>query len=403
MTAPAVDGAAGRPGRRQPYCQAPLVCAALFLAATVGCGGAAEWTGTIEERDGVVYVENPAAGLWDQQGGPSVHFELEQTFGADTEPADEILAMIGRQAFDVDDEGNVYIFDGRDERLVAFAPDGSLRWSAGGPGQGPAEFDGAEGMAWNGASTIYVTNANGARVDFWTTDGDFVESRSIEHLGFTQGSLVGVLDEHTIVLQTWLREGREGVRVGVIDLQGEGSLIADFDVDTASGSSDAMAIMEVEIVGEHVVVGDRDSYDLRFYDRTGELRRVVRREFEHLVVSPSQDERRESQGAYRRSWLKPPLPLPEGRMLAMASWSDPAALEELRGRAEPPAFEEILATTRRSFDFFDAEGRYLTSVVDDVWEGIGGIDEVDASGNVYASVSDPYPHVRRFRVIIEGG
>ena len=374
----------------------------LLAASIAGCGGSAtEWGGTIEERDGVVYVNNPAEGLWDREGAPSVRFELEQTFGADTEPADAILAMIGRQAFDVDDQGNVYIFDGRDDRLVSFAPDGSLRWSAGGPGQGPAEFDSAEGMAWNGASTIYVTNAGGARVDFWTTEGAFVESRSIEHLGFTQGSLVGVLDEHTIVLQTWLREGREGVRVGVIDLRGEGTLVADFNVDTASGSSDAMAIMEVEIVGEQIVVGDRDSYDLRFYDRTGALRRVVRRAFDRLVVATSQEERRASRGVYPRSWLKPPVALAEGRMLATASWSDPAALDELRGRAEAPELEEIRATTRISFDLFDADGRYLISIRRDEAD-IGDVDEVDAQGRLYTTAMDPFPQVRRYRVIIEG-
>jgi hypothetical protein len=34
---------------------------------------------------------------------------------------------------------------------------------------------------------------------------------------------------------------------------------------------------------------------------------------------------------------------------------------------------------------------------------IGNADEVDANGNLYAVVQDPYPHVRRYRVIIDEG
>lgn len=368
-----------------------------MVASAIACFQPPEWQGTIEERDGVTYVHNPAQGLWDGESGPSVRFELEQTFGADREPLEATLNGIWRQAFDVDDDGNVYIFDGGDDRLVSFAADGSFRWSGGGPGQGPGEFSSAEGMAWNGASTIYVTNAGGARVDSWSIDGEFFESRSISHLAFPGGSLVGVLDEHTVVLQTSSRY-RAGVRVGVIDLRGDGTKVADFDVDISSAPTDAGAIMEVEIVDGSIAIGDRDSYDLRFYSRDGALQRVVSREFERMVSPPPREERRE--GVYARSWLKPPLPLADGLMLATAYWTDPEALERLRGRAEPPPFEDVQATGRTSFDLFDSDGRYLTSVFDEE-VGIGNADEVDGEGRVYTVVNDPYPHVRRYRVIID--
>jgi len=376
---------------------APVVVALAIVGTACSGSSAPEWAGTTEERDGVVYVSNPAEGLWDGEGGRTVRFELEQTFGADTEPPEAILNAIWRQAFDVDNEGNVYIFDGGDHRLVSFAPDGSLRWSAGGPGQGPGELGGAEGMAWNGADTIYVTNGRGARVDSWSTDGEFLESRSISHLGYPNGSLVGVLDEHTVVLQTG-SAARAGVRVGVIDLRGEGTKIADFDVDIGSGPTESGAIMEVEVVNGSIAIGDWDSYEIRFYGREGDLERVISREFEHMVAPASREER--ATGAYARSWLKPPLPLAEGRMLATASWTDPEALDRLRGLPQPPEFEDLVATRRRSFDLFDADGRYLTSVFGQDVE-IGNADEVDAEGRLYTVVTDPYPHIRRYRVVVE--
>ncbi|MGD8330935.1 MAG: hypothetical protein PVJ49_16010, partial [Acidobacteriota bacterium] len=233
--------------------------------------------------------------------------------------------------------------------------------------------------------------------DFWSTDGEFIESRAISHLGFPDGSLVGVLDEHTVVLQTG-SQYRAGVRVGVIDLRGEGSKVADFDIDISSGPTESGAVMEVEIVGDSIAIGDWDSYELRFFSREGELQRVVTRSFDHMVLPPNREEMQS--GLFPRSWLKPPLPLAEGRMLATVSWTDPDALAQLRGRPEPPPFEEVRATSRSSFDLFDAGGRYLTSVLEeDV--SIGNADEVDAQGRLYTVATDPYPHVRRYRVVIE--
>jgi hypothetical protein len=120
-----------------------------------------------------------------------------------------------------------------------------------------------------------------------------------------------------------------------------------------------------------------------------------------MVAPASREESREHNGVVPSSWLKPPLPLADGMMLATASWTDPAEVERLRSLPEAPPFEDMMAAYRLSFDLFDAEGRYLTSLVRSMAD-MGLPDEVDAHGNVYANVMDPFPHVRRYRVVIEG-
>ena len=371
--------------------------AALLALAPIACGQSSQWQGTIDERDGVVYVHSPAQGLWDDRPGALVHFELEQVFGVESKPADKIFNMIGRKAFDVDDRGNVYIFDGGDNRLVSFAPDGSLRWSAGRPGQGPGEFSGAQGMAWNGASTIYVTNEGGARIDLWSTDGEFLESRSISHLGVPRGSLVGVLDEFTVVVQASTRF--PGVRVGVLDLRGGGSTVADFSVDISNAPTDRGAIMEVELVNGSIVVGDWDSYDLRFYSREGVLERVVSREFEDMVTPSPRSER---SAVDLSSWLKPPLRLSEGLLLALVAWPDADAVARLQ-QVESPSWDSVLAAMRGTLDLFDADGRYLISVPSAAtWPPeIGTPDAVGSDGRLYTVIRDPFPQVRRYRVEID--
>ncbi len=66
-----------------------LLFAALLV--TLSCAAPDDWQGTIEERDGAVFVSNLGEGLWQDRDQPPIHFELEQVFGADIEPREAIL------------------------------------------------------------------------------------------------------------------------------------------------------------------------------------------------------------------------------------------------------------------------------------------------------------------------
>lgn len=71
------------------------------------CAPAPAWQGNIEERDGVVYIDNPADGLWDDAARPPFRLELERVFGVEDEPVDAILAsVLGGKSFAVDGGGN---------------------------------------------------------------------------------------------------------------------------------------------------------------------------------------------------------------------------------------------------------------------------------------------------------
>jgi len=98
----------------------------VHLSCTTPTDGEA-WQGTIVERDGTVYVTNPERGLWDDEQAEPVRFVLEQTFGTDAGADETVLGNPVRIDIDVDATGNLYVLDGQRNRIVAFAPDGSVR------------------------------------------------------------------------------------------------------------------------------------------------------------------------------------------------------------------------------------------------------------------------------------
>ena len=121
----------GVPRNRPRETQAPTfltMLAAVFASVLVACIAAPDWAGTIEERDGVVYVTNPEQGLWNEAESPPFSFELEQVFGSDGAPIEAMLGNHYQVSFDVDDQSNVYVLDGQASRLLAFSPDGAVQW-----------------------------------------------------------------------------------------------------------------------------------------------------------------------------------------------------------------------------------------------------------------------------------
>lgn len=367
----------------------------LLLALTIGCTPAESWHGTIEERDGVTHVRNPRVGLWQVREPEPLRFDLEQVFGVDQSPEEAIIGGIG--GVTVDESGNVYVYDYQAYRLMSFAPDGELRWAHGRQGQGPGEFNGAEGIAWDGRSTIYISNANRMRLDAWSLDGAFLRTEPLGERGLPTGALLGFLDPDRLALASFMVnfDTNIGGSFAIIEVGESLREIADVRVDVESSDpGQSFALVSMRVSGAAVTIGDVDSYELRFYDRDGALVRLVSREFEEMVGYAT-DGRRPP-----RSWLFPPVQLNGGYWLAHSQWADSGLAEN-----DPDQFSggtDDDAQWRSALDLFDAEGRFLYS---EVGEGrtplIGRIQTVGPDGKLYTSSSDPFPQVRRYRVEID--
>jgi hypothetical protein len=361
------------------------------------------WQGTIEDRDGVLRVSNPAEPLWAADESAGVRFEMEQIFGVESEPEEAILAQVAGVA--IDDAGNVYVTDRQDNRVVAFDRSGNVLWSAGREGEGPGEFQRAGGIAWDGDSTLYIDD-NRTTVSLWSTAGEYIGSERLVDYELERSSVVDFFEPGVLLLVSG-GDGAVGAGIALLHVAAPPwQKLTEFFVDVANEpvASNINVGVGVSIVGDDLAVGDVDSYDIRFFDREGRLTRVVSQPASHLPGVAQTD----------RAWsvmsfVSPPQPLPDGRLLG---WSygpigidDPDAelarrLQPREGVGEPPLSMSTL-------DLFDAEGRLLTSIrreaplPDGRRPEIGSPRTIGPDGRLYTTVEDPFPQVRRYRVEID--
>lgn len=122
-----------------------FLCAALFI---VSCGS--------DEGD------QPALGVRPEE---APHFsvsdlELDLSFGADEEMLESEYLIAVPQNLKVDNEGNIYVFD--EMKIKVYDAYGKPKGIAGGPGQGPGEF---QGIYLDYVTGIYVSPVGYISVD----------------------------------------------------------------------------------------------------------------------------------------------------------------------------------------------------------------------------------------------
>ena len=76
----------------------------------------------------------------------------------------------------VDELGEVYVSDWRNDRIQKFTADGEFVMSIGGSGNGKGEFNRPTGVAVDGDGDIYVSDWGNDRVQQFAADGRYLES-----------------------------------------------------------------------------------------------------------------------------------------------------------------------------------------------------------------------------------
>ena len=355
------------------------------------------WQGTMEERNGVVHVRNPAGALWGDAPTPPIRFEPDGVFGG---PQARISSIAGAV---VDRDGNLLVFDGVRSELVALSGDGVVLWRRGEPGADAEQFSGVRGISYDGAELVYVVNQNGTRLDAWSIDGSHRRSVAVADLGLERVYMGGFLTTHRIALLADAVHNMATNAYVVVDLQNEPTVEARFNIGAQPMvpiPPGAVLQLSHSFHDDQILVGTWEQYVVRVFDSRGALRRRVTRPVDYLR-RPGFAIANDQYLGVVLGGLAAPIVLASGHWLVLASW--PTNVDDPNGYAETPAAERPEITWASSLDLFDAAGRFLYAVQTPGSQSpeIGRPWAVGPGGRLYTVTADPFPQVRRYRVVLE--
>ncbi len=340
-------------------------------------------------------VNNPARGLWQDASVAPVRLTLEQTFADDESNPSGLLGAYFHVA--VDDSGGVYALDVFGGRLVAYSPEGPLRWEVNAPGRGPGEINNPDPLLFAPPNTLVFGNQSGARVDRYDLEGNSLTSRTMASLGLGASPLLGILESKALLL----RQGLPGSALAQVILVSDAATDS-FVVDVSDGLAVPAGLRvppRVVAYRDQVVASHHTNYGYSFYEVDGTLSRTVTRD----VPIQAPIIRQITGGVQMQNWTRMygPLSLPDGRWLGGGTWpTDMGDPEEYLRQRDLGLAPEL--TMSHTLDLFDPDGTLLYSLDAPALE-MAGIQEVlatDSQGKLYARLSAG-PYIGRFGVEID--
>jgi len=139
----------------------------LFLVALSCKQNKSEWKGTIEERDGVIIVNNPSEPMF----GPDA-LSLEEGLSIGDNEVDSSYYFSVISDVKVDQEGRIYVLDGMESLLKIFDNQGSYIQTIGREGQGPGELQSPGGVYFSPKNEIVLKDQKG--LNYFSKEGSFI-------------------------------------------------------------------------------------------------------------------------------------------------------------------------------------------------------------------------------------
>lgn len=267
---------------------------AVLLGLAVGCGSGPAgggWQGTVRDSAGVFLVENPAVGVWGRGEVPVVREVLR--IGRVEGEAEYQFGEIG--GVNVDNAGVIYVGERQAREIRVYDREGRFLRRIGRPGSGPGELGaGGTSVFFGPGDTLIVPDPGQRRVNIFLRDGSFVRSYP---LSATEGVSRRWAPAPDSGLLQQLRQlslpGREDTGPDIVVRRGWAGVILDtvlvlppvVGLRFGGGGAPTMTLFEPEPVWG--VAGDgrlffavNSEYRIEVRSLTGELLRVIRKEFE---------------------------------------------------------------------------------------------------------------------------
>lgn len=315
----------------------------LFLALSLSCGPNRTEVERIIE-DGVEVVINHLE-PYRIEGVPGELY-LEEVLKIDIEREEiSALGLVDIQTFDVDTEGNIFIFQYPKEGahlVFKFNKAGDFLMSFGVMGQGPGEIqtDLPGYMRITSRDEIPIADRTAKTISFFSSHGAFLREIPFDRYFSPRGGFVQL--ENGNYLIHWIPVGPLGEIKSVVISMFDPALhkIKDLVEYEIPGASEGkinifLAMPVVGISRSQIFIGyEKVTKDISVYDLNGELKRIIRKEHKPIPVPDVlKQELRERWGGRHPSWdrLHIPTHMPlfqymftddEGRLYVVTSEMD---------------------------------------------------------------------------------
>jgi hypothetical protein len=145
-----------------------------MLALLTDCRGRSNhWAGKIEERNGIIVVENPAEPIHRE-----ATLDLGEELSIGRENSGDAYSFSDITGLSADDDGRIYVLEGSDANVRVFDRNGVFLKTIGRKGQGPGEMERPVYIQIEAGREIFVVDYVGRGL-FFAEDGTFLRQQNM--------------------------------------------------------------------------------------------------------------------------------------------------------------------------------------------------------------------------------
>jgi hypothetical protein len=375
----------------------------------------------VQKSDEVVVVSNPKAPV--AKNGAKIRLVFIEDLSIGEVEGGENY-MFGKSIFfNTDEDGNFYVSDSDNNRILKYNPQGKHLLTMGRKGQGPGEFQSLSVPRFDKDNNLYVADSVNRRISFFDKNGKFLKQIQMQERYFdpyinSKGFIVanklnlsqeantqkqtfiyGLFDDKFNLMVEFYRDETEMTLPTGMD---ESSL-ADFVAKALSVRAFRPQVRLTLANNDSIYLGYPEKYEINVYSPEGKIVKKITREYEPIVVSEKDKE----------SFLKI-----VGESLSLSS---PVFTENLKKKAfqkikypkYKPAYQgftlmengwlavivDSLEGEYTLFDIFDQEGKYVANFKTIIpAEGMFSELLFFKNGKAYSvATEDDYKFVKRYR------
>ncbi len=311
----------------------------------------------------------------------NIDLTFEKQFGSPNDSENDLIGLIS--AFHVNQKQQLFLIDDAFKHVKKYSKDGKLLSVLGyGPGKGPGEFNGPNGLSSDSLGNIYVIDKINLTITIINDQNEVIKTKSLK---FIPAQIMCI-------------------KPMVVDVLGfpsfyKGNIVHRFNLE--ENSEDSVFTYFPRMKGKEAELGYM----------SGNSGRLVKDREKNIYVSnffPYQITKYSNDGKKIFDIKSPrdiPIPILEIKSNHIKTSAGIRGLSILNDKNIIIVLytENSESSTKQLFDFFNSkDGSYIGSISCNML----GLEKVrfintDLMGNIYFDFLDPYPHIKKFSIKIK--